>query len=117
MGHLAKIAQTRTGLPVFKRKMIDCWAGVDMALLAVSGKISSISVLSGERDIVPGVRAAKDAGVSVTLWHGDTVRTYPSVELFDLADERRKISEALLRQIQYTPPRNGRYQADRIGRV
>ena len=114
MGHLAKIAQTRTGLPVFKRKMIDCWAGVDIALLAVSGKISSISVLSGERDIVPGVQAAKSAGVAVILWHGNTERTRPSLELYEMADERRTLDQELLRQIQFHPPRNGA-PANRLG--
>lgn len=117
MGYLAKIAQTQTGLPVFKRKMIDCSLSVDMALLAASGQVRTVAVLSGERDIVPGVEAVKAQGVSVILWHGDTEHTYPSVELFQLADERHKIDDALLRQVQFTPPRNGRYQVDRIARV
>ena len=52
---------------------------------------------------------------NVVLWHGDTEHTYPSVELFQLADECHKIDDALLRQVQFIPPRNGRYQeAERV---
>jgi uncharacterized LabA/DUF88 family protein len=44
--------------------------GVDMALLAGKGKITSVALFTGDSDTIPAVEAVKQEGVLVTLWHG-----------------------------------------------
>lgn len=74
--------------------------GVDMALLAGKGKITSLALLS-----IPAIEAVKREGVVVTLWHGrrGIEETAPSRDLFDLCDERRELTPNFLRTIGRAP--------------
>ena len=71
-----------------------------MALLAGKGKITRLVLFSGDADLIPAINAVKQEGVAVTLWHGsDPAHTSPSQELFDLCDERRVLTPAIVDSI------------------
>jgi hypothetical protein len=67
--------------------------GVDMALLAGKGKVTSIALFTGDSDTIPAVEAVKQEGVIVTLWHGSLKGPCsPSRELYKLCDERMELT-------------------------
>jgi uncharacterized LabA/DUF88 family protein len=71
-----------------------------MALLAGKGKINSLALLSGDSDFIPAVEAVKREGLVVTLWRGrKRTDLAPSIELFDLCDERRELTPDLLMKV------------------
>ena len=74
--------------------------GVDMALLAGKGRITSVAVFTGDSDLVPAIEAVKTEGVLVTLWHGNSTQPRPSRELFELADERRELKHDIVTKLQ-----------------
>ncbi len=45
-------------------------------------------------------KAVKNEGVLVTLWHGSSLQTRASRELFDLADERRELTADIIRRLR-----------------
>ena len=102
LGKLAYRGEDHQGRPIFQQKQVDCMVGVDMALLASKGRISSIAVFTGDSDLIPAVEAVKNEGVLVTLWHGNSTQTRPSRELFELVDERRELTADLVRKLQRT---------------
>ena len=88
------------GKPIFVQKRVDIMVGIDMALLAGKGKINSLGLLSGDSDFIPAIEAVKREGVVVTLWHGrKRSDVAPSIELFDLCDERRELTADYLQRI------------------
>ena len=100
LGRLAKRGVDAEGKPIFVQKGVDCMVGVDMALMAAKGKITHISLLSGDSDFVPAVEAVKAESVLVTLWHGPFgTNSRPSRELVKVCDERREIDQALVDRI------------------
>lgn len=71
-----------------------------MALLAGRGKIAVLSLFSGDSDFIPGIEAVKREGVLVTLWHGSNHPSIrPSMELFEVVDERRQLTTDVLTKI------------------
>lgn len=85
------------------QKRVDCMVGVDMALLAGKGKVTSIGLFSGDSDLLPAIEAVKREGVLVTLWHGSfSPETTPSRELFEISDERRELTRELVQRIRRT---------------
>lgn len=78
--------------------------GVDMALLAGKGKITNLAIFTGDSDLIPAIEAAKREGILVTLWHGSLTSddTRPSRELFEIADERKELTKALVAKIART---------------
>jgi len=105
LGRLAYRGNGTDGKPIFQQKRVDCMLGVDMALLAGKGKITNVSIFTGDSDLIPAVEAAKKEGVLVTLWHGSltSVETKPSRELFEIADERKELTEELIKNMLRLP--------------
>jgi uncharacterized LabA/DUF88 family protein len=100
LGRLVIRGREADGSPIFLQKRVDCMVGVDMALLAAKGKITNITLLSGDSDLVPAVEAVKRESVLVTLWHGSFSRdTRPSRELVEICDERNQLTEDLISRI------------------
>lgn len=100
LGRLAYRGQSAGGEPIFQQKRVDCMVGVDMALLAGKGKITSAAIFTGDSDLIPAVESVKREGVLVTLWHGSfSEHTRPSRELYEVADERRELTAELVQQI------------------
>lgn len=100
LGKLVYRGTNQAGERIFVQKRVDTMVGVDMALLAGKARITRLILLSGDSDLIPAIEAVKAEGVSVTLWHGaKTPYTAPSVELFNLCDERRELTGEIARGI------------------
>lgn len=100
LGQLAVVGIDANGRKIFQQKRVDLMLGVDMALLAGKGKITSIALFTGDSDTIPAVEAVKQEGVTVTLWHGALKGEQgPSRELYKLCDERVELSAAIMRSI------------------
>ncbi len=99
-GRLVFRGNDANGNPIFIQKRIDTLIGVDMAILAGKGRITHVALLSGDADLIPAVEAVKIEGVLVTLWHGGVhTNDAPARELFEMADERREITQQLIQTI------------------
>ncbi|UCC30022.1 MAG: NYN domain-containing protein [Phycisphaerales bacterium] len=100
LGRLALRGRDQKGEPIFVQKRVDCMVGVDMALLAAKGRITSLALLRGDSDLIPAVEAVKQESVLVTLWHGSFAKeTKPSRDLFEVCDERRQVSAELIARV------------------
>ncbi len=55
LGKLAYRGNDPQGNPIFIQKKVDCMVGVDMALLASKGKITTAAVFTGDSDLVPAM--------------------------------------------------------------
>ena len=96
------------GQPIFQQKRVDLLLGLDFALLSGKRQIAHAAVLSGDSDLIPAFRVAKEEGVLVWLFHGpriskkDGYSTFAN-ELWQEADERYEINLNFMQRIQYTP--------------
>jgi len=96
------------GEPIFQQKRIDLLLGLDFALLSGKRQIAHAAVISGDSDLLPAFRVAKEEGVLVWLFHGprisrkDGYSTFAN-ELWREADERYEIDLAFMQRIQRTP--------------
>jgi len=65
-------------------------------------------LIAGDADYVPVVKASKDEGVSVTLYHSGAMQTTAdgrqlkkySDELWQACDERKEITQALVDKVK-----------------
>lgn len=100
LGKLAYRGTDGTGRPIFIQKRVDCMFGVDMALLAGKGKITTVAIFTGDSDLIPAIEAVKREGVLVTLWHGTNAgNSAPGRELLEIADERNPITQEFVTRI------------------
>ncbi len=99
LGKLAFRGTDSAGKPIFIQKRVDCMVGVDMAILAGKGKITHLAVFTGDSDLIPAIEAVKNEGVVVTLWHGSSHDTTPSIELAQMVDERAPLTRDILDRI------------------
>lgn len=84
------------GNPRFLQKGIDTKLSIDLTRLSATGKIEHAILLAGDGDFVPPIRAAKEEGVKIWLFHGAS----RSRELFKEADRRIRITRDLLSDIK-----------------
>ncbi|MBI4229989.1 MAG: NYN domain-containing protein [Planctomycetes bacterium] len=89
-----KGVERESGRKIFVQKRVDILLGVDLVLLAAKHQIIDAALVAGDSDFLPAVKAAKDEGVSVRLYHGRT--SPPHNELWEAADERTLITLAFL---------------------
>lgn len=69
----------------YEQKRVDVLLSVDLVRHAAAGHIQHAVLVAGDSDFIPAVEAAKEHGVTVSLWcgHANTVHR----ELISLADE------------------------------
>lgn len=84
------------GNETFIQKGIDTQLAIDLTLLSATNRISHAILLAGDGDFRPPVRAAKNQGIQVILFHGQTVAR----RLFDVADRRQGITQELIDAIR-----------------
>ena len=100
LGRLVYRGDDANGRPIFIQKRIDTMSGVDMALLAGKGRITHLSLFSGDADLLPAVEAVKNEGVMVTLWHaGFNTSSAPARELYEKSDERKELTKQIVDSI------------------
>ncbi|WGU40341.1 NYN domain-containing protein [Phenylobacterium sp. NIBR 498073] len=98
LGKLAKVGVGQNGRPIFQQKRVDLMLGVDMALLAAKGKVTSIAIFTGDSDVIPAVEVVKQEGVVVHLWHGSMAAgaaNPPSRDLHQMCDERFDVATVI----------------------
>ena len=85
---------------VYEQKRVDVLLSVDLVRHAAAGHIQHAILLAGDSDFVPAVEAAKEHGVTLTLWCGhastvnrDLVALADEVYLLDWADFPRRLAE------------------------
>jgi uncharacterized LabA/DUF88 family protein len=81
--------------PIFEQKRVDIYLGVDLVLLAVKQRIHRAILITGDSDFLPAIRAAKNEGVLMHLYHG-TGPQQPHRDLWEEADDRTVITPDLL---------------------
>jgi uncharacterized LabA/DUF88 family protein len=93
----------------YVQKGVDVLLAVDLVRLSSKGQIQKAFLIAGDGDYVPAVKAAKDDGVAVKLYHsgvfqttldGHTIPKY-SNELWQICDEREIISDSLIKQCSF----------------
>ena len=83
---LGKLQRRKEGnKDVFEQKRVDVLLSVDMVRHAAAGHIQHAVLIAGDSDFIPAVEAAKESGVTLSLWCGN----YNTVhnDLIALADE------------------------------
>ena len=81
--------------PIFEQKRVDIYLGVDLVLLAVKQRVHRAILITGDSDFLPAIRAAKNEGVLIHLFHG-TGPQQPHRDLWEEADDRTVITPELL---------------------
>ena len=81
--------------PIFEQKRVDIYLGVDLVLLAVKQRIHRAILITGDSDFLPAIRAAKNEGVVIHLFHG-TGPQQPHRDLWEEVDDRTVITPDLL---------------------
>lgn len=73
---------------VFEQKRVDVMMSVDLVRHAAAGHIQHAVLLAGDSDFIPAVKAAKESGVTITLWcfsnvHKDLMKVCDEVHYVD----------------------------------
>lgn len=102
LGRLTLLGYSDEGRPIVQQKRVDIMLATDMVNLAIKGRVNSISLFTGDSDLIPAVEHAKNEGVRITLWHGSLSNdsTAPSRDLYKLADERVHLSGQTVNEIR-----------------
>lgn len=73
----------------YEQKRVDVLLSVDLVRHAAAGHIQHAILVAGDSDFIPAVQAAKESGVTMTLWHNPGVSVHQ--ELLELVDEMHQI--------------------------
>jgi hypothetical protein len=93
---------------------VDIYLGVDLVMLAVKQRIHRAILITGDSDFLPAIRAAKNEGILIHLYHG-TGPQQPHRDLWEEADDRTVITPDLLNTFLLTErpqqePREGGFE-------
>ncbi|HEX8691522.1 MAG TPA: NYN domain-containing protein [Longimicrobium sp.] len=83
--------------PIFEQKRVDIYLGVDLIMLATKQRIHRAILVTGDSDFLPAIRAAKNEGVLIHLYHGSGPQQ-PHRDLWEEADDRTVITPELLQK-------------------
>ena len=93
------VEKERTDRQSSSKKRVDILLGVDLTLLSAKGQIQRAIIIAGDSDFIPAVEVAKNEGVSVILYHGNSYHR----DLWQSADERFLIDQATLDSVRRNP--------------
>jgi uncharacterized LabA/DUF88 family protein len=82
----------------FIQKLVDVLLSVDIVRLAWGGFVDKIVLVSGDRDFLPAVNTAKEAGVIVKLVYATPPHAYVHTNLLMACDERQVINQELIKK-------------------
>lgn len=93
----------------FVQKGVDTLIAIDMIRLSSKQQIHKAFLIAGDADYVPVVKATKDEGVSVTLYHSGALQTTSdgkqikkySDELWQACDDRFPITQTLINKVKF----------------
>jgi uncharacterized LabA/DUF88 family protein len=83
--------------PIFEQKRVDIYLGVDLVMLAAKQRIHRAILVTGDSDFLPAIRAAKNEGVLIHLYHGSGPQQ-PHRDLWEEVDDRTVITQELLQK-------------------
>ncbi|HYJ81213.1 MAG TPA: NYN domain-containing protein [Longimicrobiaceae bacterium] len=83
--------------PIFEQKRVDIYLGVDLVMLATKQRVHRAILVTGDSDFLPAIRAAKNEGVVIHLYHGSGPQQ-PHRDLWEEADDRTLITPELLQK-------------------
>jgi len=95
LGRLEKRTCKTCGATDLRQKRADLMLGVDLVNLSAKGQITTAILVAGDSDLLPAVRAAKDSGVLVHLYHGGP-QNPPHRDLSTSCDDRTLLSMGLM---------------------
>lgn len=98
LGRLAYRGTNESGEPIFEQKRVDLQLGLDLAFLVAKSRVEMVVLVSGDSDLIPAVRTAREQGALVRLVHGP--RTTYHQDLWDEADERREMTADVIRKLR-----------------
>jgi len=81
----------------YVQKLVDVLLSVDIVRLAWGGFVDKIVLVSGDRDFLPAVNTAKEAGVIVKLVYATPPHAYVHTNLLMACDERQIITQELIK--------------------
>lgn len=90
------------GQPVYNQKRVDVLLAVELTQMAWQRHVDFAVLVTGDSDFVPAVEAARKAGVSVILRHGQK-SAYPHRELIRAVDTHQTIGGALIEKVTLQP--------------
>jgi len=102
LGRLAYRGYDNRGEKKFEQKGIDTLLCVDMVNLAATHQISSVILLAGDSDSLPGIKIVKEHGVDVILYHAQDKRNY-HWQLWQECDERFPIDKGFIDRVKKLP--------------
>ncbi|MGH7738292.1 MAG: NYN domain-containing protein [Candidatus Tyrphobacter sp.] len=88
-----------TRAPLFQQKRVDIMLGVDLVLLAAKGRIHRAALFTGDSDFIPAVKAAKNEGVHVHLFHGNKAEVHD--EIWTAADDRTQVDAGFIQEVRF----------------
>lgn len=94
-----KISYDEDGFPRYEQKQADVLIAVDIVKLSLKGKITKAIIISGDADLIPAIKAAKEEGVVVELFYEPGTA---GSELLETVDFKTAIDEKWLEQIRMT---------------
>lgn len=97
-GKLAFRGTNQEGKPIFQQKGVDISLAVDLVLLASKQQITRAVVVTGDSDFMPALKAAKNEGVLIHLYHGSGENS-PHRTVWDVADNRTEITRSLVDEV------------------
>jgi hypothetical protein len=74
----------------FEQKRVDVLLSCDLVRHAAAGHIQHAILVAGDSDFIPAVSAAKESGVTVSLWHGPGNTVHK--DLITLCDEAHELA-------------------------
>jgi uncharacterized LabA/DUF88 family protein len=74
----------------YEQKQVDVMLAVDMVLLVSESRADVVVLVAGDQDFVPAVKAVRERGAYVVLWHGPDAWT--SGELKKACDENHRLT-------------------------
>ena len=83
----------------YMQKRVDVLFSVDLVRLSSKGQIQRAVLVAGDSDFLPAVTVAKDEGVQIQVVHSPEIREIHR-ELWDAADDRRKLDSALILKVK-----------------
>ena len=99
LGRLEYRGNNPDGSPRYEQKRVDILLAVDMTQLAAKGQIQRVILVAGDSDFIPAIEVAKNEGVVVTLYHGNSRHS----DLWQAADERYLIDRAMIDSVRRNP--------------
>jgi uncharacterized LabA/DUF88 family protein len=103
----------------FEQKRVDVLLSVDLVRHAAAGHIQHAVIIAGDSDFIPAIAAAKESGVTVSLWggpaktvHKDLAWLVDEIHPFDWLDFQRP-PEPSRPSTSKAKPRSGQASRDR----